>query len=203
MAITRRQRDHLYQTFTYEGLDMGTLDWAYEGDRFEIRHGPTESVFRVNGGPDIHFAVTSYVTDGRRLGPINYDQWASVLAGARDWAHEVSTSPIARIIWAELRKSREILATTEDEDADNSRFTADQHAQIAARIEDIKQQTREMPELTAEQIVGIEQKLDELVRASKRVGRKDWIVMLQGTAYGMLVTDAVPPCTWLTTSSRL
>jgi hypothetical protein len=63
---------------------------------------------------------------------------------------------------------------------------------IARRIEEIKEQFRESPELTAGQIAGIGQKLDELKEASTRVGRKDWVVMLYGAAFGMIVNDTVP-----------
>jgi hypothetical protein len=61
------------------------------------------------------------------------------------------------------------------------------------RMEEVKRRVRQTPELTQEQISGIEQKLDDLTEASERVGRKDWLVMLYGTAFGLIVNDAVPP----------
>jgi len=56
----------------------------------------------------------------------------------------------------------------------------------------IKAQASKMPELTAEQVEGIEQKLDVLTEASERVGRKDWLVMVYGAAFGMIANDSVP-----------
>ena len=77
--------------------------------------------------------------------------------------------------------------------AENAEFTPDEQAEIARRMEAIKAYASEMPELTAEQVTGMEEKLDVLTDASKRVGRKDWLVMLYGAAFGMIVNDSVAP----------
>ena len=39
----------------------------------------------------------------------------------------------------------------------------------------------------------IEEKLDAVNEASARVGRKDWIMMLNGAAFSLIVNDLIPP----------
>jgi len=74
----------------------------------------------------------------------------------------------------------------------NTSFTAAERRAISRPDRRDQAQARHAPELTAEQISGVEQKLDDLVEASKRVGRKDWLTMLYGAAFGMIVNDRVP-----------
>jgi hypothetical protein len=95
-------------------------------------------------------------------------------------------------LWAQLERSRDLLALDQG-DISNVSFTAAEQAEISYRAKEIKQHARETPELTTEQISGIEQKLDDLVEASQRVGKKDWLTMLYGAAFGMIVNDLVPP----------
>jgi hypothetical protein len=92
-----------------------------------------------------------------------------------------------------LAANQEVAPNLQNEGIQNTPFTAAEQAEIATRIEEIKKETRQNPELTAEQISGIERKLDDLKEASDRVGREDWLTILYGTAFGMIVTDLVPP----------
>ena len=48
-------------------------------------------------------------------------------------------------------------------------------------------------ELTAEQIEHIDARLDEAEEASKRIGRKDWLLLFGGTILNLIVTDTVTP----------
>jgi len=43
------------------------------------------------------------------------------------------------------------------------------------------------------QITSIADKLDDLVDATRRIGKKAWRMMLYGAAFGMIVNDMVPP----------
>jgi len=108
------------------------------------------------------------------------------------WVTEWASQASARDIWSELAGIHGIAESNRRKGLENNSFTAAERRAISRRIEEIKEQARQAPELTAEQISGMEQKLDDLVEASKRVGRKDWLTMLYGAAFGMIVNDAVP-----------
>lgn len=110
------------------------------------------------------------------------------MAWVAEWASQAS----ARDIWSELAGIHGLIANNQRAELENTSFTTAERRAISHQIEEIKEQARQAPELTAEQILGVEQKLDELVEAGKRVGRKDWLTMLYGAAFGMIVNDAVP-----------
>lgn len=124
--------------------------------------------------------------------------WEEVVSEIEAWARSVPIWTAAAAdydeipdLWAAMSPG-ELPAAAEDA-TDNTPFTAAERAQIATRIGEVKRQARENPGLTAGQVAGIEQKLDDLVEASQRVGRKDWRVILYGMAFGMIVNDLVPP----------
>jgi hypothetical protein len=80
------------------------------------------------------------------------------------------------------------------EPVDNTPFTPSEQEEIGARLDAIKQYTKETyPELPSQQIADIERDIDELKEATQRVGRKDWRIMLYGTAFNMITSDLVPP----------
>jgi hypothetical protein len=82
---------------------------------------------------------------------------------------------------------------TPETDVDNAPFSPDEQAAISLQIDEIKWQARQIGELSAEQIAGIDQKLEYLKEASERVGQKDWRIILYGLGLGMIVNDLVPP----------
>lgn len=173
---------------------MAPFDFRHSDDRSRILHLPTGSYLEVTAaaGRSGKFFVNWHVTDGPGRDQYITDGWDNVLQQVVFWAGEVKYVTETPDLWAELQKSRTVLAMAAEDEISNSLFAVEEQAEIAARIEEIKQQTRENPELTAAQISGIDNKLDELVDASKRVGRKDWLVMLYGAAFGMIVNDMVP-----------
>lgn len=115
--------------------------------------------------------------------------WQQLLEALPAWVGEIEYNLSTPDLWEELRNSRELLTA----ETDNTPFTAEEQAAIAARIEEVKAEVREQYELPAEQLAGVDQNLDDLKEASERVGKKDWRVMLYGAAFGMIVNDAVPP----------
>ena len=130
------------------------------------------------------------------LADFHYDHtgdyyWGQLLAELKDWIGKVKFEHEGADPWAEFEASGAMLAAAAQDVIGNRPFTAEEQAAIEGRIEEIKQQTRENLELSPEQVAGIEQKLDDFKEASERVGRKDWLTMLYGAAFGMIVDDTV------------
>lgn len=58
-------------------------------------------------------------------------------------------------------------------------------------MQEIKNQVREQFALSSEQMERIEERLDEVAEASKRMGRKDWLIYLMGTITALVITATV------------
>ena len=127
--------------------------------------------------------------DWRQLTAADWNQVIECLAA---WAQEVKYETDTPDFWTELRQVPEILATAQAANASNAPFTPDEQAEIAHRLDEIKQLVREQFELSADQLDAIDQKVDELKEASERLGRKDWLMILYGSLVSTFVTGAVP-----------
>jgi hypothetical protein len=115
--------------------------------------------------------------------------WATILAKVEDWASQVSTT---RNIWKEFIADQEIPAASHD-NTENAPFAASEREEVRERLHQIPAQVRERFSLSAKQESAIEQKLDNLIEATERVGKKDWLVMVYGSAFGLIVNDEIPP----------
>lgn len=194
MALTLRERNQIFAAineggihpsgFTFEDYAARRPGWPTD---VTIRHSATGSAFKISDSQ-----IEWSVTDGPRAQLQSWASWTGLLDAVRDWAREVRYVAETPDYWEELKRIPEILGAAQAGTAGNARFTADEQAEIAHRIEAVKGQTRAMPELTSEQASGIEQKLDELMEASEHVRRKDWITMLYGAAFAMVVNDSIP-----------
>ena len=114
--------------------------------------------------------------------------WLELLSSVTEWASQLAT----RSIWKELAVNYGIPSASRAS-ADNTPFTAPEREDIGKRLRQIPAQVKERFDLTDEQESHIEQKMDELIEASQRVGRKDWLVMVYGAAFSLIAADEVPP----------
>jgi hypothetical protein len=205
VALTRRQRNEVFQALEASGMapadcklnaeGMAVWDETDVSDATSLQHPLSGSTFLWARHASMTSAVykfESFVTDGP-IEEVEGVSWDELLTAITKWADEVRYVAETPDLWADLNSRPMMLAAAQAEGASNAPFTAEEQAEIAARIGAIKRQARERPELAAGQASGIEQKLDELVQASGRVGRKDWITLLYGAAFGLIVNDAVPP----------
>jgi hypothetical protein len=71
-------------------------------------------------------------------------------------------------------------------------FTAEEQAEIAGVFAQIRRQVNERYSLSGEQQVSTGHKLDDLLDASKGLGRKDWMTILLSAGFGMVFTDLIP-----------
>jgi hypothetical protein len=109
------------------------------------------------------------------------------------WAAEIRYVTETTDLWAELKRVPEILAAAQAAEVSNQPFTADEQTEISRRLGEIKQLVREKFELTDDQLSAMDHTLDEVEGASKRLGRKDWLLMFYGAMMSVFLTDAVPP----------
>ena len=114
--------------------------------------------------------------------------WPAVLERVEEWASQIAA---AGDIWRSFIIDRRTSADPRY-NVDNTPFDASEREDIGKRLRQIPAQVRERFDLSAEQESNIKQKLDDLIAASERVGKKDFLVMVYGTAFGLIVNDEIP-----------
>lgn len=192
MMLNKRQRNRIYETIKRGDVDPAEFNLEDTGNNVVITHDSgSKFEFSRRAGPDIYDIIAS-VVEG--------DSWTdttSLLISLEDevarWVREIRQTVGVPDYWAEMQRGRELIAEIQQDDSGNTLFTQDEQRQIAAQLQDIKNSLAEIPELSNKQRVAIEERLDEAEEASKRIGRKDWLLLFSGIILTLIITDIVTP----------
>jgi hypothetical protein len=95
-------------------------------------------------------------------------------------------------LWAELQCDAELLGAGFDTVTDNTPFTAGEKTEIAARLQELAKCARETYSLSQEQMRALDAKMDYLIKAAGRLGRKDWLTVYIGAILSFILGAALP-----------
>jgi predicted Zn-dependent protease with MMP-like domain len=212
VELSKAQRNELFRALTNGGLDPESCELHSDATGLWIAHRSTGSKFDYD--PD---AWKPRVSERTRSSPARVaaeagapwrgnwrtgtdparvwittgqDRWQALVDNVRQWAKAVVDWQETPDFWA-LAEAPELAAI--EESSDNAPFTPEQQAEVAARIDDVKQLVAEKFELEAGQLEGVLHGLDEIKAASTRVGLKDLRVIVYGYAFGWIANDAIHP----------
>jgi hypothetical protein len=115
--------------------------------------------------------------------------WREVLLHTKEWAEEIRKPNF----WVDLGSAKEILTRALNKSADNSPFTLGEQAEVAARLQAIQAYVEKTYELSREQIKVVQDGFKEAESASKRIGRKDFVLLFGGTLLSLIVSGALTP----------
>jgi hypothetical protein len=198
VLLTKRQRNEIFEKVSACGLDPASCELQDPASRAatvaSLRHEASGSSFTLRPDHDQagkHGASRS--VGSADFGRCSACDWEQLMESLVAWAQEITYEAETPDLWAELQQVPEIMATAQAADASNAPFTPAEQAEISNRLDEIKQLVREQFELTDEQLAAIDQRLDDAEEASKRLGRKDWLLIFYGGLVSTFMTDAVPP----------
>ena len=202
VELLKRQRNEIFEALAANGVDPQNCTLTQRRSLSEpnpgpitevvIHHKPTGSKFWIiNDGSGLYPAAMTVGDADQAFRP--QCDWAETLSMIAAWAGELGYEIDTPDLWAELQQVPEILAAAQSAEGTNAPFTPDEQAAIWRRLDDVKQLVREQFELPAEQLAAIDQRLDDAGKASKRLGRKDWLMAFYGAVMSTFMTDAIPP----------
>lgn len=177
-----------------------------------IRHSITMSLFGIKKLRKGTYYVRSQVGAGQTEQKIfrnawnaingRYYKWDQVLAEIQSWvskvenlAKETEQYEGTPDLWEELNQGKNFFSSQDRKDAENTPFTDAEQASISAHIKQIKDYIKATHQLTSEQISHVEARLDQAEGASRRMGRKDWLVLFNGAIFSLILTDLITPQT--------
>ena len=198
VQLTKRRRNEILETLLSAGIDpaeCGDPEPAvglYDGLR--IGHRSTESSFTMLGSSnDVDEYFGDMIVGGVIFGSIPPCNWHQLMNHLYQWAKEVEYERDTPDLWAELRRQPEVLAAIGDGGSSNAPFSSAEQAEISERLSEIKDYVRKTFELTASQMDRVEERIDELAKATGRVGPKDWFLLVSGIVFNLIIADAIPP----------
>ena len=181
-----------------------------------IRHPATGSFFDIAIVGDGRFGGGEFATRNRVGNSKTENQlfnriwqfvarsryWDEVVSAVETWVDEVASLAqsneqykAAPDLWERLGQNKEFLAGQPGEDLDNTPFTSGEQAAISAQLKQIRNYITTAHELTTEQISHLDARLEHAEEASRRIGRKDWLMAFNGAVFSLFLTDLITPDT--------
>jgi hypothetical protein len=192
VLLEKFQRNAFFREIEAGGLDPGECDLSEGTAEVRISHKPSGSYFLVSD--DALRYTGSYIVGGSTFSrSYVVFTWAKLTGTVRLWAREVRDDVDTPDLWAELQREHEILTGTRYQTVENTPFTADERAEIAKQLQEIKEYAKSTLLLSIDQMSQLQERLDEAETATHRIGRKDWRLLFLGVMLTLIVTGLVPP----------
>lgn len=162
--------------------DANYFRWTYE---YQSRVGASSSSRRSS----------LYDSGSRWWHPAN---WNDIKGGVADWAKEIKREYVDPDLWADLKQMREFFGDSRYAFLGNNPFTDAELLAIGANVREAKESIREESfqekcPLSSEQLSTVDAKLDEILEASHRIGRKDWLLLSIGTLSTLFLSGIISP----------
>lgn len=191
-ALTKKQRNALYDQIVTAGLDPARCDFADGEHDVRLTHSPTGSIFSAQSHKYEGYTVRKSIGD-EPAEQFFEPAWSAVVGSAGVWAESVEEFMKAPDLWAELRREKRFLSGEEYESASNAPFSPAEQSRIDGQLGEIKEYLADRYPLSDEEISEVEVRLDEVAAATRRVGRKDWLLMFYGVMFTLIVAALLPP----------
>ncbi len=215
-VLQKSQRNDLFRAIEQSGVPLAefelrasTVNGQEVNPCIVIDHRHSQSYFAVEPLPKGYFGIFGRLDDGEKLSSdtqraaqfflelklraSNKTSWPDVPPLAKKWAQKIievaekyANTPD---LWTELGQSKRLLAVLHE----NIVFTKAEQAQVSNQMQQIKAYILTTYELTTEQLSDVEERLDHVEEASRRLGRKDWLVLFNGAFFSLMLADLIPP----------
>lgn len=192
MQLKKSERNLIFQALVEAGIDPATCELSI-GEKLVLTHPSSNSSFIAACGTGHSYFWGEICVGEDPPDEFNRATWDNVAGYAHQWAKDVAQYVGTPDLWADLQGAKEVLGAGQHEAMENTPFTPAEQAEITRVIRQIKASLKENTELTAKQLSRIEDRLDEAEEASRRIGRKDWLLLFSGTIFTLIVTDCLTP----------
>jgi hypothetical protein len=200
--ITRRKRMNAVTSILLEEhILISRIEWTVPLDSTNANNGlvayiptgDTFEFFNIYGG-----CVSRTSVDGLRTLATVAGTWEERLGHFRQWLQTVSQ--YERFINHEYESTPDlwkILTALSDESIsshiENVPFTAPEQEYIGRELRRIADTVSKEHNLTEAQFTHLNQKVDQIIESSNRIGKKDWTMVVVGSLLSILSSAILPP----------
>jgi hypothetical protein len=189
--LRKQHRNDIFKAIQAVGLDPNEFDLEDFDDKVRIKHKWSESYFIVSSM--VGYYVGQYLVGDGMAWPTNPTSWQTLMPHISRWLEDVKQDLDTPDLWAELKREAQLLGADASVVTENKAFTVDEQREIAERLKKLGEYVNATHSLSKAQMQALEKKLDYLVDASARLGRKDWLIAFIGAIFGFVFTAALAP----------
>lgn len=208
--VQLRHKNKLFESLQKFSLDPNFFDWEdtiYEYNRikydaFKIKFKNTELFFMVCQSAKSYenfFVIKSLFNPSNPIVKVNIERpimnIVDVIGSFSDWINKDAIPYITEInsydLWASFKKGVRPLEFENINFEDDSNFTIEEKDAISRGLIEFKEHLRTNFDFNNDQINHINQRIDYLYQALKRLNRTDWKGIALSTIIGLILNLAV------------
>jgi hypothetical protein len=190
-TLVKWKKNAVFEAVQGAGLSPQGFFWDDGADDISLRHRSSGAYFVFAG--DAGSYVTRYAAGDDPVSELPAYSWDRVMERVARWLAEVKRDTETPDLWDELRNQTDLLRGATAEALENTPFTADERDEIARQLNELRQYANVTYSLSELQLIDLDSKVDYLVDAAERLGRKDWLNACIGAILAYLLAAAVPP----------
>jgi hypothetical protein len=189
--LPKWKRNDIFRAIEASGLSPEAFTWDDGTDDLCLRHRSSAAYFVFAGTPGEY--VARYVSGDDSVTELTAYSWSKHLERFGRWAVAVKNDMETPDLWAELLQQTQLLGSASDDGLENTPFTPDERAEVARQLNEFRQRAKAEYSLSATQSEDLDSKVDYLVDAADRLGRKDWLNACMGALVGYFLATALSP----------
>lgn len=184
-------------------FDPAAFSWAEQASRTfalstvsKLVHRSTSYYFVFDRGRTNDHKFNGKFCPGTNVSVVSYASAAFPLQLLKTWMKNVKRESEALNFWETLSHETALLEAAEETNNKNRPFSKEEREKLAVALEEIKKYLLINTNLAAANQTRVQRQFDYLHDAAERLGRKDWLIILIGTMFGLAGTIALTPdCT--------
>ena len=184
-------KNQIFKAIQEVGLDPKEFDLEESNDEVRIKHKWSKSYFIVSRESG-YYVGRSLVGDGI-VWPTNPASWPVLMPRISWWLQEVKQDCDTPDLWAGLQQEAELIEGGAYKVIENALFTPDEQKEIALRLDKLAKDVSHALSLSGAQVQVLNENIEYLVKASSRLGRKDWLNTFIGVTLPFVLTAALAP----------
>ena len=189
--LPKWMRNDIFTAIQASGLGPEAFVWDDSADDICLRHRSSAAYFVFAGTYGKY--VARYASGDDAVTELNAYSWPTHLERFTRWVVAVKDDMETPDLWAELSRQTELVAGASDDSLENTPFTPDERAEIARQLNELRQRAKAEYCLSETQAEDLDSKLDYLLDAADRLGRKDWLNACIGALVGYFLAAALSP----------
>jgi hypothetical protein len=203
LSVLKSQKDVVFNDIKGVGLDPASFVWSEvpssirpETTVSKLEHRDSGFYFLFDHGRDS--AYGSHFLEchpGEEL-PIYREYsggWDTLKQSFITWLRSVKREMETPDLWSRLANEPALFAVVSNMPLGNELLTSAEQSKIADAVGEIRAYLKEKEVLDEQRWNVVDNKLDSIIDASQRLGRKDWVLLTLGAVVSIFVSGAFAP----------
>jgi hypothetical protein len=203
LLVLKSQKDVIFNEIKEAALDPASFVWSEAPSKLRddttvsnLEHRDSGFYFLFDHGRDSAYGSHFLECHPGEDIPVYREYsggWDTLKQSFLTWLRSVKRELETPDLWSQLANEPALIAVVSNLPPGNEPLTAEEQTKVADAVAEIRAYLKEREVLDEQRWNSVDEKLDSIIEASQRLGRKDWILLTVGSLVSIFVSGAFAP----------